>query len=571
MYEAGRRLVAVKEVLSIESKVCKQAKPEAFSQHTNQNFHSKITFIQLVAVFLSAIILRLAASTSLRPADDTIRSRRPLPPPVGQSISSVILPAHKSAMQPPPYWTDCPLIGKPIEGTPFITAKTPIQPYKPDAESASSSSSSSPSSSSPLSTPPSSALPHWSVPVEHTFTLSMLIRYHQQRGMQLGMIVDLTDGRFYEPQPLCRDNKITYINMYIPPPPTDTSSSSSSTAAVSSSLPYGLSPHHLSAFFRLLDTFTATHPSSYLLVHDIYSFDLSLFLIALYLTTNSLSPSLAFHRVCSSRPPGIVDEAMVRAVWAEGGEEVEWDVKAVLKRPDWWGEEVGNWTWSGVGDRMEKRRLVEEVKDGGEEKKTSEAEERKEPIKPAGTVRRKLPKKTADAAVTAAAGSSTPLASSASAKGASAASSSISIASSPDPYADMLADIGLASSAPISSSASAGPAPTSSSSSSSGSHKRKAPSSSAPARPAPYTPAPAPSSLLPLYATTFSSVSIPHERNIAAVHSFHYQPHPRSQAPHIPGSSTAAPPAASAIHPPPPGAGAVLSLFVFILLSVVPH
>ena len=388
-----------------------------------------------------------------------------------------------SAMQPPPYWTDCPLIGRPIEGTPFITAKTPIQPHTPDGDLTSSSSSSpSPSSSS------SSSLPHWSIPLENTFTLSMLIRYHQQRGMQLGMIVDLTDGRFYEPQPLCRDNNITYINMYVPPPTDPATSSSPSSSSAAPILPYGLSPHYLSAFFRLLDTFTASHPSSYLLLHDIYSFDLSLFLLALYLTTNSLSPSLAFHRCCSSRPPGIADEAMVRHVWAEGGEEVEWDVKAVLKRPEWMGEEVTNWTWSGAGDRMEKRRLIEEDKAGGEEKKGSEVEERKESVKPAGTVRRKQPKKTVDGSAVAAT-SSTPSA----AHSSPTSSSSISIASSSDPYADMLADMGLASSAPISSSSSiVSSSSASPASPSSGSHKRKAPSSSAAARPAPYIPTASP-------------------------------------------------------------------------------
>ena len=306
----------------------------------------------------------------------------------------------------------------------------------------------------------------------------MLIRYHQQRGMQLGMVVDLTDGRFYEPQPLCRDNNITYINMYLPPPvdtqlPALTAASSPSSNTATLPLPYGLTPHYLSALFRLLDTFTASHPSSYLLLHDIYSFDLSLFLLALYLTTNSLSPSLAFHRCCSSRPPGIADEAMVRYVWAEGGEDVEWDVKAVLKRPDWLGGEVTNWTWSGAGDRIEKR-LIEQDKEGDEERKTSEVEERKEAVKPAGTVRRKQPKKSADSAAL-----STPTLSSTSSNGSSTASSSISIASSNDPYADMLADLGLASPAPITTSASS----SSSSSSASSSHKRKAPSSSAPVRP----------------------------------------------------------------------------------------
>ena len=389
-------------------------------------------------------------------------------------------------MQPPPYWADCPLIGKPIEGTPFITAKTPIQPYKADADAASSSSSS-PSAASSSSS--SSALPQWSIPLESTFTLSMLIRYHQQRGMQLGMIVDLTDGRFYEPQPLCRDNDITYINMYIPPPD-DTLAAPASTSAAPS-LPYGLTPHFLSAFFRLLDTFTASHPSSYLLLHDIYSFDLSLFLLSLYLTTNSLPPSLAFHRCCASRPPGISDEPMVRCVWAEGGEEVEWDVKAVLKRPEWMGEEVTNWTWSGAGDRMEKRLRVDEDKEAGEEK-AGEVEERKEPVRPPGTVRRKQPKKTADSVATAAV-SSAPSSSSP-----TIPSSSISIASSSDPYADMLADIGLATSAPTASSAPSSGSFPSSSLLSSGSHKRKAPSASPPTRPAPSTSFPSPSSLPPL-------------------------------------------------------------------------
>jgi len=305
----------------------------------------------------------------------------------------------------------------------------------------------------------------------------MLLRYHQQRGMQLGLIVDLTDGRFYEPQPLCRDNNITYINMYTPP-------RSSPPIPTSPPLPYGLTPHYLSALFRLLDTFIGSHPSSYVLLHDIYSFDLSLFLLALYLTTNSLPPSLAFHRCCSSRPPGIADEAMVRAVWAEGGEEVEWDVKAVLKRPEWMDEEVTNWTWSGVGDRMEKRRLIQDGKGSGEEKKAGEMEERKEPVKPAGTIRRKQAKKAADTAPATAA-SSTSL----SANISSTSSSSISIASSSDPYADMLADIGLASSTPISSS------PSPSFSSPSVSHKRKAPSSSTPVRPAPSTSISPPSSL----------------------------------------------------------------------------
>ena len=292
------------------------------------------------------------------------------------------------------------------------------------------------------------------------------------------MIVDLTDGRFYEPQPLCRDNNITYINMYIPPPSDGPTSQPTDSASSAAPLPYGLTPHYLAAFFRLLDTFTTSHPSSYLLVHDIYSFDLSLFLLALYLTSNSLPPSLAFHQTCSSRPPGIVDEAMVRAIWAEGGEEVEWDVKAVLKRPEWMGEETTNWTWSGAGDKMERRRVIEEVKGSSYENKASEGEERKEAIKPAGTVRRKQPKKAVDSAVSAVTMSTPPHS-----KGASV-SSSISIASSSDPYADMLADIGLASSTPVSSSTS------SVSSSSSGSHKRKAPtsSSSAPVRPAPSTP-----------------------------------------------------------------------------------
>ena len=388
-------------------------------------------------------------------------------------------------MQPPPYWADCPLIGRPIEGTPFITAKTPIQPYNPDSDAVASASSSAASSSS---------LPRWSIPAENTFTLSMLIRYHQQRGLQLGMIVDLTDGRFYEPQPLCGDNNITYINMYIPPPPADTpaspptaaASTTSSSSSSSPPLPYGLTAHYLSAFFQLLDTFTASHPSSYLLLHDIYSFDLSLYLLTLYLTTNSLPPSLAYHRTCSSRPPGIADEAMVRHVWMEGGEELEWDVTAVLKRPEWMGDEVTNWTWSGVGDRMEKRPMIEADKAAGKESKVGEVEEKKEPIRPAGTVRRKQPKKTGDGAATAAA-SSTPLSSSMSTNGPSVASSSISIASSSDPYADMLADIGLASATPIATSSSASTS-ASGSSSSSGSHKRKAPSSSSPpTRSAPHT------------------------------------------------------------------------------------
>ena len=400
--------------------------------------------------------------------------------------------------QLPPYWADCPLIGRPIEGTPFITAKTPIQPYNPNAPAAASASPVDAGSSS-------SALPQWSVPAEHTFTLSMLLRYHTQRGMRLGMIVDLTDGRFYEPQPLCRDNHITYINMYTPPPVTSTDSHAAVpiAAASSPSLPYGLTPHYLSALFRLLDTFTASHPSSYLLLHDIYSFDLSLFLLSLYLTQNSLSPSLAFQRACSSRPPGIANEAMVRYIWAEGGEEVEWDVGAVLKRPEWMSEEVSNWTWSGVGDRTEKRQLPAENKGSAEEVKAGEAEESKEPVKAAGTVRRKQPKKAANGAVINAA-PSMPSSSSTPASQTTVASNSASIASSSDPYADMLADIGLASSAPSSSSASA--AHTSSATSTPGSHKRKAPSSSASAssssnsaRPAAPSPTPLPTPTPPAH------------------------------------------------------------------------
>ena len=396
-----------------------------------------------------------------------------------------------TGMQPPSYWADCPLIGKPIEGTPFITAKTPIQQHNPDVATIATSSASASSTSS---------LPQWSFPLESTFTLSMLIRYHHQRGMQLGMIVDLTDGRFYEPQPLCRDNNITYINMYIPPPidtsaPLPTSTPSPPSTTTDLSLPYGLTSHYLSAFFRLLDTFTASHPSSYLLLHDIYSFDLSLFLLALYLTTNSLSPSLAFHRCCSSRPPGIVDEAMVRYVWAEGGEEVEWDVKAVLKRADWMGEDLTNWTWSGVGDRLEKRQLIDDGKASAGEMRASEGEEKREPVRPAGTVRRKQPKKTADSAATTTTQSASPLSNSSTKS--SSASSSISIASSTDPYADMLADIGLASSAAVSSSASSSKPTSSSASSSSASHKRKAPSTSSPPHTVPKFSASSPSAVPP--------------------------------------------------------------------------
>ena len=389
-------------------------------------------------------------------------------------------------LEPPPYWADCPLVGRPIPNTPFLTCKTPITP-----------SSSPPLSSSSPS--PHSTLPPWCIPPESTFTLSMLLR-HVERSLQLqlSLIIDLTDGRFYDPQPLCSQHRIQHINLYLPPSPSSSLSPypSPSPSSPPPPLAYTLSPAYLSTLFHILDVHLSHHPSSTILLHDIYSYDLSLTLIGLYLTHHSLPPSLAFHAVCASRPPGISHPQLVRLLYERGEEEVEWDL-AVLQRPAWMAHCVSNWTWSGVGDREEKRERVLEgqgvgQKQGQEEEEQAgggeAVEEKKETVKPAGTIRRKQKKEPAPPAAAAVSSSSPSTSPSPSAVSAPAPSAASSFS---DPFADLLAEAGVK--VPSSSSAAA---PTTT-------LKRKAPASGPPASssssPPPPPSPPPPSSLLPVH------------------------------------------------------------------------
>ena len=319
----------------------------------------------------------------------------------------------------------------------------------------------------------------------------MLLRHVDRTlHLQLGLIIDLTDGRFYDPQPLCSQHHIQHINLYLPP-----SSPSPSLSPSSSSPPplaYTLTPAYLSTLFHVIDSHLSHHPSATILLHDVYSFDLSLTLIGLYLVHQSMNPSLAYQMVSASRPPGITHPQLVRLLYEQGEEEVEWDL-GVLERGKWMGEGLTNWTWSGVGDRDEKRQRTDDALVQAEQKQQpggAEAveEEKKEAAKPAGTIRRKQKKEPQPlAAAATSSSSSSPSASSSSAAVAVPASAKVSPSS--DPFADLLAEAGVM---PSSSSSTAG---------SSTALKRKAP--------APASGPPAPSFSLPSPSPSLPQSSLP--------------------------------------------------------------
>ena len=343
----------------------------------------------------------------------------------------------------PPCWVDCPLVGQPIPNTPFITCKTPITPSS--------------TTSSPPSPAPPSALPPWSVPPECTFTLSMLLRYVDGTlHRNVGLLIDLTDGRFYDPQPACQQHDIAYLNLYLPPLPSPFPPPLSSPSTGPPPLAYEVGEGYLATLFRVIDAHLARRPTSSIVIHDVYGFDLSLYVVARYLVHQSMPPSLAYQAVSASRPPGITHPQLVRQLYEAGEEEVEWDL-SILERPTWMAHYTSNWTWSGVGERGEKRALPV-VSADGEHKQVDaeEVDENKEAVRPAGSIRRKEKKKPAVP----------PPASSASPSPAAPAGRPGAAA---DPFADLLKEAGV-----VTSSSSPSPPPSAAGHSTSG-VKRKAP------------------------------------------------------------------------------------------------
>ena len=177
---------------------------------------------------------------------------------------------------------------------------------------------------------------------------------------------------------------MTYVNLYVPP----------TEGEEAGCWLYDVSEGYLSTVFRVIDAHVDKYPTSSIVVHDIYSFDLSLYLIARYLVHHSMPTlSLAFQLVSASRPPGISHAPFVKTLYEAGEEEVEWDL-GVLERPTWMRTSTGNWTWSGVGERGEKRLQSSHSGEGEHKQAEGKVEEKKEEgARPAGTIRRKEKKK----------------------------------------------------------------------------------------------------------------------------------------------------------------------------------
>jgi hypothetical protein len=222
--------------------------------------------------------------------------------------------ANNSTNFPPPLgWSLCPLSGHPIPSSSFIMCKTPLNA---DLAAFGLTNSTNQSNETNNNNSVPAIANTYSVAIDELFTVQMFLRFVKNNyGIKVGLIIDLTDGKFYNGLADTKQENCSYINLHI-----------------KSNLP---TSSDITAFNNIVTNYLKSHIDSYIAVHDIYGYNVSSYLIACYLVEiNDVELNLVYQSVAMSRPPGLYDKQLLTKLYERYEEEFPFDL-SIIQKPEW--------------------------------------------------------------------------------------------------------------------------------------------------------------------------------------------------------------------------------------------